>query len=82
LGRGFWNSGHARKKLSLGELKWGWVVAREPKETMGGLQGLGGSNQVQLTRACLVNDKVWIIEVHNPDYQGASLKVHHILHRI
>jgi hypothetical protein len=31
-----------REKNILGESKWGRVVAREPKESTCGLQGLGG----------------------------------------
>ncbi len=42
--------------------------------------GLGGSNQVRLNRARLVNGKVWVIRVRNPDYQGALQTKLYLIH--
>jgi len=42
----------------------GWVLVGKLKKAMDGL-GEVGSNQVQLTRASLINNKVQIVRAHN-----------------
>jgi hypothetical protein len=34
------------------------------------IQEVGGFNQVRLTKVGPVNNEVWVIKVHNLDYQG------------
>jgi hypothetical protein len=64
-GRGIWNGGQARKKkIVFGGTRLGWVLVGKLKKAMDGL-GEVGSNQVQLTRASLINNKVQIVRAHN-----------------
>ncbi len=46
-------------------------MARESREMLGKqIQEVGGFNQVRLTKVGPVNNEVWVIKVHNLDYQG------------
>lgn len=40
--RRIWKGGQVGKKMSLGELSWGLVLASKPKEVVRGLRGVGG----------------------------------------